>query len=150
MAPRQFARKMKVGRTTFATVYRAVSEYRRRFPDKAVTYYGPSYPQLAWAVFMAEGSCAAIPVTDKSFLTAAAGMKMMDTGSAEYCEIGNSDTGFIIYSQSETPLKVALPNGKYRLKTVDTKSGKVASKAQSVRVKDGYTLPAAGVYWFAK
>lgn len=56
LAPRQHARLTKTGKVTPNDVYAAVSEYRLRFPDKAVTYYGPSYPQMAWAVAMAGGS----------------------------------------------------------------------------------------------
>ena len=54
--PRQHARKMKVGKVTFDEAYRAVSEYRKKFPEKAVTYYAQNYPDMAWAVFMASGS----------------------------------------------------------------------------------------------
>lgn len=34
LAPRQHARKMKVGKVTFDEAYRAVSEYRKKFPEK--------------------------------------------------------------------------------------------------------------------
>ena len=33
--PRQHARKMKVGKVTFDEAYRAVSEYRKKFPEKS-------------------------------------------------------------------------------------------------------------------
>ena len=55
LAPRQHARKMKVGKVTFDEAYRAVSEYRKKFPEKAVTYYAQNYPDMAWAVFMQVG-----------------------------------------------------------------------------------------------
>ena len=35
LAPRQHARKMKVGKVTFDEAYRAVSEYRKKFPGKS-------------------------------------------------------------------------------------------------------------------
>lgn len=47
-------------------------EYRTAYPDKAVVYYAQKYPELAWAVFMAGGSCPAIARTDKAFLQSAA------------------------------------------------------------------------------
>ena len=59
---------MKVGKVTFDEAYRAVSEYRKKFPEKAVTYYAQNYPDMAWAVFMASGSCPVVPVADESFL----------------------------------------------------------------------------------
>ena len=76
LAPRQHARKIKVGKVTFDEAYRAVSEYRKKFPEKAVTYYAQNYPDMAWAVFMASGSCPVVPVADESFLTDAAAMDM--------------------------------------------------------------------------
>ncbi|MDE6358600.1 MAG: pectate lyase, partial [Duncaniella sp.] len=39
LAPRQHARKMKVGKVTFDEAYKAVSEYRTKYHDNAVTYY---------------------------------------------------------------------------------------------------------------
>ena len=57
LAPRQFMRKMKVGKTGFAEAYKAVKEYRLRYPDKAVTFYAQQYPQYGWAILMAGGSC---------------------------------------------------------------------------------------------
>ena len=70
LAPRQHARKMKVGKVTFDEAYRAVSEYRKKFPEKAVTYYAQNYPEYGLGrVFMASGSCPVVPVADESFLT---------------------------------------------------------------------------------
>ena len=65
MAPRQHMRKMKVGKVTFTEAYKAVNEYRQKFPQKAVTFYAQNYPAMGWAVFMAGGSCPVIPCTDK-------------------------------------------------------------------------------------
>lgn len=56
LAPRQHARLVKTGKTTAVEVFRAVNEYRLRYPDKVVFYYGQSYPQAAEAVLNAGGS----------------------------------------------------------------------------------------------
>ena len=72
MAPRQHMRKMKVGKVTFTEAYKAVNEYRQKFPQKTVTFYAQNYPAMGWAVFMAGGSCPVIPCTDKAFLKDAA------------------------------------------------------------------------------
>ena len=58
LAPRQWMRKMKVGKTGFNEVYRAVSEYRERYPDKAVTYFSQGYADYGQAVLKAGGSLA--------------------------------------------------------------------------------------------
>ena len=55
-------RKWRVGKTGFDEVYRAVREYRERYPEKAVTYFSQQYPENGWAVLMGGGSLANIPV----------------------------------------------------------------------------------------
>lgn len=96
MAPRQHMRKMKVGKVTFNEAYKAVNEYRTRYPEKAVTFYAQNYPDMAWAIFMAGGSCAQIPVADKDFLRDAAQMHTEATGTDDYCKMVKSGTGIII------------------------------------------------------
>jgi hypothetical protein len=76
LAPRQHARLLKPKRTSFEQVYRAVKEYREKFPGKAVIYSGDSYPEFGMAVFMAGGSLAVLPAEmDKGLLKAAVKMK---------------------------------------------------------------------------
>ena len=76
LAPRQHARLLKPKKTSFDQVYRAVKEYREKYPTKAVSYSGDSYPEFGIAVFMAGGSLAVLPDNfDKELLKAAAGMK---------------------------------------------------------------------------
>ena len=54
LAPRQHARLLKPKTTSFEQVYRAVNEYRQKFPGKAVMYSGDGYVSNGWAAFMAE------------------------------------------------------------------------------------------------
>ena len=76
MAPRQHARKVDPGERSFESIYRSVSEYRIKFPGKAVIYSEGSFTDsgwsvfkfseeenknLGWAIFMAGGSLAPIP-----------------------------------------------------------------------------------------
>lgn len=76
LAPRQQARLLKPKKTSFEQVYRAVKEYRDKFPGKAVVYSGDSYPEFGMAVFMAGGSLAVLPSgVDIALLKAAVGMK---------------------------------------------------------------------------
>ena len=58
---------MKVGKVTFDEAYRAVSEYRKKFPEKAVTYYAQNYPDMAWAVFMASALARLFRLPMKAF-----------------------------------------------------------------------------------
>jgi hypothetical protein len=76
LAPRQHARLLKPKKTSFEQVYRAVKEYRDKYPLKAVSYSGDSYPEFGMATFMAGGS---LPVLNKdidaAILRAAVGMR---------------------------------------------------------------------------
>ncbi|MEO6230540.1 MAG: DUF6298 domain-containing protein [Ferruginibacter sp.] len=76
LAPRQHARLLKPTKTSFEQVYRAVKEYRTKYPKKAVMYSGDNYPEFGMAVLMAGGSLPVLPAgIDKDLLKAATGMK---------------------------------------------------------------------------
>lgn len=76
LAPRQHARLLKPKKTSFEQVYRAVKEYKEKFPGKVVMYSGDSYPEFGVAAFMAGGSMAYLqPNIDKEILIVAVGMK---------------------------------------------------------------------------
>jgi len=67
---------LKPKKTSFEQVYRAVREYRQKYPGKAVIYSGDSYDHFGWAAFLGGGSLAVLPATtDKTFLMAASMMK---------------------------------------------------------------------------
>ncbi len=154
LAPRQHARKMKVGKVTFKEAYRAVSEYRKKFPQKAVTYYAQNYPVMAWAVLMAGGSCPVVPVADEAFLKDAAVMDIEETGTNEYQKLVKSDTGCIIYSHSGVDIPIDLPTGKYILRSVDPDTGETSVISKRLNIKGVYQLRTAGdkecIYWFHK
>ena len=150
MAPRQHARKMKVGKTTLDEVYKAVSEYRVKYPEKAVVYYGQSYPQTGWGVLMAGGSCPVIPVNDPEFLNDVAKMLIEPSGE-NYWKIGKTGIGCLIYSKitQEIPLKLA--KGTYTLKMIDMRTGEVKILNKKLRINDLYILKTSNdegkVYW---
>jgi hypothetical protein len=98
LAPRQHARLLKPRKTSFEQVYRAVKEYREKFPGKAVIYSGDSYPEFGMAVFMAGGSLAVLPAEmDKKLLKAAVKMKpVASPDKNEYILSDGKDT--IIYN----------------------------------------------------
>lgn len=154
MAPRQHMRKMKVGKITFDEAYKAVSEYRLKFPQKAVTFYAQNYPAMGWAVFMAGGSCPVIPCTDKAFLKDAATMKVVETNTNKYRKMVKSDIGTIIYSQSGTEIPIQLSSGRYTLKYIHPTSGKIEMVDNKLRISELYILKVPdereGIYWFTK
>lgn len=96
LAPRQHERLLKPKRPSFEQVYRAVREYRDRYPDKAVIYSAEGCDNFGWAVFMAGGSLANIPVVgrtggDSDAETRIAGKARSD---AETIAIQGSHSGF--------------------------------------------------------
>jgi hypothetical protein len=85
LAPRQHARLLKPKKTSFEQVYRAVKEYRDKYPGKVVVYSGDSYPEFSIASFMAGGSLSSLNNIDKEILKAAVGMKpVKSTNKNEY------------------------------------------------------------------
>jgi hypothetical protein len=154
LAPRQHARKMDVGRAAFAEAYKAVSEYRRKFPEKAVTYYAQNYPAVAWAVLMAGGSCPAIPVKDQGFLKAVAQMQVMETDTASHCLLVKSDTECVIYSQSKSRITLPLSGGRYAVKRIDLKNGSISVVNNSLNISEKHRFETSdketGVYWFRR
>lgn len=151
LAPRQHARLEKTGKTTFEEVYKAVKEYRINYPEKAVVYYGQSYHENGWAVLMAGGSCPVLPVIDQKFLLDATKMQIQEAKSADYYQMGNSDTGIVIYSHAGKAVSVDLPSGKYVLQQINPKTGAIHTIGKSVKGRKNYLLPAeTAVYWFKK
>ena len=154
MAPRQHMRKMKAGKITFSEAYKAVEEYRTKYPDKAVTYYAQNYPAMAWAVLMAGGSCPSIFVHDETFLSDVAKMKVEKTDTDTYKKLVKSDTGAIVYSQSPGEISVFVDDGKYSLKYIDPSSGTVEVLNKSFKISGLYVLKIPegkeGVYWIHK
>ena len=146
MAQRQYMRKIRTGSARFEDVYRAVSEYRRQYPDKAVIYSAQKAPELCWAALMAGGSCAAIPVTDKAFLAELSQMVPRPSFVDDFYML-SSDNGYLFYRASEGSYNIDLGQGKYTMYSIDEKTGTVT------RLRDTsstVTLESKGIYWLKK
>lgn len=154
MAPRQHMRKMKVGKVSFKEAYKAVSEYRLKYPDKAVIYNAQNFPSMSWAVFMGSGSCPVLPYLPDDFLIDAANMKVGKFKDGKYCSLVKNDTGIIIYSMSEQEITIKLSDGKYVLKEINPQNGKVVGESKLLNIKDIYRLKTSPkgdfVYWIYK
>ena len=138
MAPRQWMRQMKVGKTGFMEAYRAVREYRDRYPEKAVTFFSQQYPDYGWAILFAGGSLPNVRINDDTLLRDIASMQPDD--SAEGClVIGNAERGYLIYAQSDKPSFIVSP-GKYVFHTVNAKTGDVKKQSKTVKVSAEFAL----------
>lgn len=138
LAPRQLARLFKPKRSSFQQVYRAVSEYRQKYPGKAVMYSADSYDSMGWAVFMAGGSLANLPASvNRDFLAAAATMKPVVTpaaGGGQF-ELASPGKGYIIYSGEDQAVRLSLEGltGTYKVRWLDPKTGKLLMQQDKVK-----------------
>ena len=131
LAPRQHARQTKPGKRSFESVYRAVSEYRKKFPDKAVIYSEGRYPSFGWAVFMAGGSIPVLPATtDQGLLKAAKNMLPYETADENSYGLENPQGEMIMYTRNTVELEIDLSEymGKFRLNFINPSTGKLMEK----------------------
>jgi hypothetical protein len=160
LAPRQYARLNKSGKNSFELVYRTVQELRQQYPEKAVIYSASGHDNsLAWASFMAGGSLASIPeITEHGFLADAASMQPVSlpgTPSGQWA-MGNGGKGYIIYSDSTSPIQVDLSKlkGMYKAYWIDPKDGHTLKKMEQVKGDKALELisPKSGpvVLWITK
>ena len=137
LAPRQWMRKMRVGKTGFDEAYKAVREMRDRYPDKRVTFFSQQFPDYGWAILMAGGSLANVPLdarrsaAERQLLAALPKMAPLDGDGC--LALGSSDCGYLLYPQ-EASLCLTVQPGKYRLYAIDRSSGIVTLLQKSVTI----------------
>jgi len=128
LAPRQHARLMKPKRTSFEQVYRAVNEYKQKFPTKAVIYSGDSYEQFGWAVFMAGGSLASLPPLDENFLADASTMKPLRSDNKDQWILSNGKN-FIVYAAKNGSVKLNEELGNCSIIYMEPGSGRIIPRS---------------------
>ncbi len=144
MAQRQYMRKIRTGGARFEDVYRAVSEYRLQYPDKAVIYSAQKHPEMCWASLMAGGSCAAIPVRDQAFLYELT--KLSPSSPTDGVYMLKGENGFLVYAETENA-RLDIGKNRYMMYSIDAESGKMDYiKTVSSIVE----LPDKGIYWLRK
>jgi len=128
LAPRQHARLLKPKKTSADQVYRAVSEYRTKYPEKGVLYHGDNYPEMAWAIFMAGGSMAGLPAVDAPGFYQAA--SSMTTAIEQETWLLRSDSGAIVYNSKAQGLTIDFSQfkGAYQIVHIDPKTGQVLQR----------------------
>ena len=131
LAPRQHARLLKPKRTSFEQVYRAVNEYKQKFPAKAVVYSGDNYDRFGWAVFMAGGSMAVLPQLPDAFLCDVVTMKPVNATEKKEWILSNGKS-FIVYTSGNEPIKLNLLQGKYLFSWLDPDTGKFSSEEKEI------------------
>lgn len=144
LAPRQHARLVKPGNISFESVYRAVTEYRNKYPEKAVIYTSSQNNDVAWAIFMAGGSMAPVPrpnVTE--FLKSAATMSPVNIKKSEgLFELSNRDGEKIIYCAGNVPINIDLTskNGSFTPIWINPKICTIVSTEKKIKGGEKYIL----------
>ncbi len=158
LAPRQHARLLKPKATSFEQVYRAVHEYRQKYPEKAVIYSGDSFDKFGWAAFMAGGSLPNLPAGVSSQLLAdASAMKAIELNGTTQGQwvMGDAGKGYVVYSESgKTPAIDVQAGSNYQVTWIDPKTGNALSPAKKIKSNqiNGLQSPTNGavVLWLKR
>jgi len=156
LAPRQHARLVKPGKTSFEQVYRAVRELHSRFPGKAVTYSADNYDTYGWAVLMAGGSLPVLPeIQAKGFLVSASGMQVGEGMDQQLYKLQNGEGEAILYLRKGARTEVNLKGfkGKFLLIQINPKDGSLMGNPR--QVEGGAVMAVEGgsgdvVFWVSK
>ena len=149
IAPRQYLRRLRPGKVTFADVYRSVVECRSQWPDKAVVYYANAYDQFGWAVLMAGGSCPAIPVRDDAFLKAVATMNPAVSTDGSYVIMNTAGDCVIYVDTDQVYIARGLSDGTFAVRKIDEKTG-IVGRPTKITIKNGAADFNRGIYWLTK
>jgi hypothetical protein len=137
LAPRQQARQFKPKPTSFEQVYRAVHEYRQKYPDKAVIYSGDSFDKFGWAAFMAGGSLPNLPAgVNPAMLADASSMKTIELNGnpKDQWALGNPAKGYIIFSNTTNITPVALDAASnYQVSWIDPNTGSTLAAPKQIK-----------------
>jgi hypothetical protein len=138
LAPRQHARLLKPAPTSWEQVYRAVREYRDKYPDKAVivSEQGNRY---AWAELLAGGSLPPIPVRDPAFLAAVVAMQPLSGAATP--TIAAAGKGYVAYTaDGMATIDLTADKGRYRAAWFDAKSGSLLTAKGGEAVETGKAI----------
>lgn len=152
LAPRQHARQQPVGKVRFEDAYRAVSEYRSRYPEKAVVYYAQNYPEMAWAVLMAGGSGAGVRIPSAKLREQLSAMTIVGAADRSDAKVLQSDCAALVYGLDDAEVSLdGLPAGRYHLYDIERSTGEPDAHPRTVVVKKNEALKLEvspnRVYW---
>ena len=126
LAPRQHARLLKPKKTSFEQVYRAVAEYKSKYPSKAVIYSGDNADSFGWAVLMAGGSLANLNSEILPANVSQLQPAKFKTKSKQYA-LENIGKTYLIYNASDLAADIDLKGvqGSFKIEILNPKNGNV-------------------------
>lgn len=142
LAPRQFERIEKPTKTSAIEVYNMVSAYRRQYPQKAIIYSANSYPEYAWAAFMAGASLCVLPQDlPEDFRKDAASLSPL---ISDCWLLGKAGKAYIAYPSENDHIEIDLSKETtpFQAQWIDPVSGE--TKGKSFRVQAGTVYKTSG------
>lgn len=134
LAPRQHARKLKTGKETEDQVYRAIREYREKYPEKVILYSTDGSSRFGWSVLMAGGSLPNIPkIQLPTFYSEVSGMKFVNgnTFSDAVWKLENKGKAYLFYAKNFQDISIDLFNykGDFEVYSINATTGNVSKNA---------------------
>jgi hypothetical protein len=154
LSPRQFERKWRGGTPGDEDLARMASTYRLRFPKKVILASGEDEAlRGSWAFVCAGGSMPDLPArTDPKLLRAIPGMQSWLADAAKgIWALRQPGAQILIYSGGDGPVEVDLSSeaGAFRVRAVDSDTGRVAVQFQTVQAGGKVSLP-GGLVWLTR
>lgn len=157
LSPRQHMRQLRPQASSFASIVKAVKEYREKYPEKAILYNAGRYCRSSndgWAVLMGGGSLANVNLPPELAQTVPK-MRPAEnvvTGSDQWC-LASPDGDYLVYTSStEGPLDVHVLTAPatYRVRSIDVRTGEVVA-TDLVRAETLLSLsPKTNALWITR
>lgn len=149
LAPRQHARKLKTGKETDNQVYRAISEYRQKYPEKVVLYSTDASSRFGWPVLMAGASLPNLPKIElPEFYSALSEMKpaVENKYTDNLWTLENKGKSYLFYIKNDQDISIDLSNqkGTFEVYAINTATGNLTKKANISGGKQ-ITIPQAEI-----
>jgi len=146
LAPRQHARLMKVGKETDEQVYRAVREYREKYPDKVILYSTDASPRFGWAALMGGASLPSLPkVALPEFYQAITSMQLVAGNSYTDAiwKLENKGQSYLYFVKNaqDVTLDLSNANGTFEVYSINTANGNVTKK-EAIHAGKTVVIPA--------
>lgn len=147
LAPRQHARKLKTGKETDDQVYRAVREYREKYPEKVILYSTDGSSRFGWPVLMAGGSLPNIPkIALPAFYSELSGMEFVNgnTFSDPVWKLENKGKAYLFYAKNSQDISIDLASdkGDFEVYAINPTTG-IVTKNTSIKGGKTIVIPAA-------
>ncbi|MDA6068289.1 DUF6298 domain-containing protein [Flavobacterium sp. AC] len=149
LAPRQHARKLKTGKETDDQVYRAVREYREKYPEKVILYSTDGSPKFGWPALMGGASLPNIPKIElPAFYSALSEMKLVEgnTFSDKLWTLENKGKSYLFYAKNPQDISIDLSGykGTFEVYEINATKGTFIKKA-NINGGKQVTIPQAEI-----